>query len=257
MNYSGSAGRQLLSSDGPSSEDYNRFSGDLLDSVRNRLNPSFASVDFNESRVRSNYQGVSMQVLRRYARGWSFQAAYTYGTTRDLPASAMDITNHELDYSFANFDIRHKFAMNFIFEIPYHPSNAALNAALGGWQLNGTGIFQSGSPFTVTCGLAYPRCDFNADGVNNDRVNLPPNGTDLGDPSQEDWLSGVFNAADFTNPAPGTFGNEPRNAFRGPGSRMSICHCSRISGCRPWSEEAVPRRSRSALRRSTCSTGSI
>jgi hypothetical protein len=217
VNYSGTAGRNLLSADGPTSEDYNRFSGDLLDGVRNRLNPSFASVDFNESRVRSNYNGISMQVLRRFAQGWSFQTAYTYGTLKDTPASAMDIGNPDLDYSFANFDIRHKLAMNFIFEIPYHPTNAALNAVLGGWQLNGTAIMQSGGPFTVTCGLAYPRCDFNADGVNNDRVNLPPNGTDLGDPSQEDWIAGVLNAADFTNPATGTFGNEPRNAFRGPG----------------------------------------
>jgi hypothetical protein len=92
-----------------------------------------------------------------------------------------------------------------------------LKAVLGGWQVNGVAIMQSGAPFTVICGLAWPRCDFNADGVNNDRVNLPPNGTDLGGPSQDDWFNGVFNAADFTNPAPGTFANESRNAFRGPG----------------------------------------
>jgi hypothetical protein len=217
FNYSGSAGRHLLSGDGPTSEDYNRFSGDLLDTVRNRLNSSFASVDFNESRVSSNYQGFSAQILKRYSSGWSFQTAYTYGVSKDTPASSMDLTNPDLDYNYANNDIRHKVAVNFIFEIPYRPANAALKAALGGWQVNGSGIFQSGAPFTVNCTLAYPRCDFNADGANNDRTNLPPNGTDLGNPSQDDWLNGVMNAADFTNPAPGTFGNEPRNAFRGPG----------------------------------------
>ena len=216
FNYSGSAGRHLLAADGPTSEDYNRFSGDLLDNVRNRLNPSFASVDFNESRVRSNYQGVSAQVLRRYASGWSVQGAYTYGVSKDQPASSMDLTHPDLDYSYAGNDIRHKVAVNFIFEIPYHATNAAAKALLGGWQLNGTGIFQSAGAFTVTCGLAYPRCDFNADGVNNDRVNLPPNGTDLGNPSREDWLSGVMIASSFTNPATGTFADQPRNAFRGP-----------------------------------------
>ena len=43
-------------------------------------------------------------------------------------------------------------------------------------------------PFTVICTLAYPRCDFNADGMNNDRVNLPTSGADLGDPSRQQWL---------------------------------------------------------------------
>jgi hypothetical protein len=74
-------------------------------------------------------------------------------------------------------------------------------------------------PLTVTCSLAWPRCDFNGDGVNNDRVNAPASGTDLGSPSQEEWLNGVLNAADFTNPAPGTVADQPRNAFRGPGFR--------------------------------------
>ncbi len=217
FNYSGSAGRHLLSADGPTSEDYNRFSGDLLDGVRNRLNPSFASVDFNESRIETNYKGVSMQVIRRHANGWSMQAAYTFGVSKDSPASAMEVTNPGLDYSYAGNDVRHKVAFNFIYQIPFDPANAALKAVLGGWQLNGTGIFQSGGPFTVTCTLAYPRCDFNADGANNDRVNLPTRGTDLGDPSQQQWFDGVMNAADFTNPAVGAFANQSRNAFRGPG----------------------------------------
>jgi hypothetical protein len=107
--------------------------------------------------------------------------------------------------------------MNFIAEIPYHASNAVVDAILGGWQFNGIGIFQSGAPFSVSCSQAYPRCDFNADGTTNDRVNLPAFGTDLGDPSQDDWLNGVFTAVDFTNPAPGTYADQPRNAFRGPG----------------------------------------
>src|SRR5262249_58522919 len=71
VSYNGSAGRNLTKADGPTSEDYNRFSGDLFDGVRNRLNPSFDSVDFNRSVSRSNYQGVSLQVQRRYAHGWA------------------------------------------------------------------------------------------------------------------------------------------------------------------------------------------
>ena len=217
VNYNGTRGRKLMAADGPTSEDYNRFSGDLLDGSRQRLNPSFASVDFNESRAWSNYHGVSAQLQRRYSRGFAFQMAYTYGRSKDVPSRAMEVGNLALDYGYAGDDVTHKVAVNFIAEIPYRPENDVLRAVLGGWQFNAIGIFQSGTPFTVTCTLAWPRCDFNADGEANDRVNLPASGTDLGNPSQEDWLAGVLNAADFTNPAPMTLADQQRNAFRGPG----------------------------------------
>jgi hypothetical protein len=232
-NYNGSKGRHLLAQDGPTSEDYNRFDGDLLDGVRNRLNPSFASVDFNQSRIASNYQGMTLQVQRRHAKGFSFQAAYTYGILKDTPAPAMDVTRPDLDYSYAGFDIRHKLALNFVVEVPYAPANQALKAVLGGWQVNGVAILQSGAPFTVTCTQAYPRCDFNADGANTDRVNLPSFGTNLGNPDQQKWLAGVFTASDFTFPPIGAFGTEPRNAFRGPGFKnldLSLFKNFEVSG---------------------------
>jgi hypothetical protein len=218
-NYNGSKGRHLMNGDGPGGEDYNRFSGDLLDGVRNRLNPSFAGVGLNESRISSNYHGMSLQLQRRYSRGFAFQTVYTFGVSKEQAGSAMIVEQPLLDYGYANNDVRHRVAMNFVWEIPFKPSNAVVNAVLGGWQLNALSIMQSGAPFTVTCGFAYPRCDFNADGVNNDRVNLPSYGTDLGDPSLEEWVAGVFTAADFTTPATGGVADQPRNAFRGPAFR--------------------------------------
>ena len=218
VNYSGTKGRKLLNGDGPGGEDYNRFSGDLRDNgVRNRLNNSFADVGLNESRIKSTYHGLSLQLLRRYSSGFSLQTVYNYGRVKDYAGSAMIVEQPELDYGYASFDIPHQFKFNFIWEIPYHPSNAILNGILGGWQLNGLAMFQSGAVFTVTCTQAFPACDFNADGVNNDRVNLPSYGTDLGNPSQEEWIAGVMQASDFTFPAPGQVADQERNSFRGPG----------------------------------------
>ena len=217
VTYNGSRGRNLMNGDGPGGQNYNRFSGDLVDGRLDRLNPSFAGVNLNESRVRSRYNGVSLQLQRRYADGFAIQGVYTFGVSKDLPGFTMWVEQPELDWGYTGDDVRHRLAANFILELPYHPANRALDAVLGGWQLNGLAILQSGAPFTVTCSQAFPRCDFNADGVNNDRVNLPASGTDLGSPSQEDWLNGVLNAADFTYPAVGTAADQPRNAFRGPG----------------------------------------
>ena len=76
-----------MSGDGPTSEDYNRFSGD----PRQRPKPTQPSlpVDFNESRAHSNYHGMSAQLQRRYSCV-AFQAAYTLWP-KDVPSSAMDI----------------------------------------------------------------------------------------------------------------------------------------------------------------------
>ena len=85
VNYSGTKGRKLLNGDGPGGEDYNRFSGDLRDNgVRNRLNNSFADVGLNESRIKSTYHGLSLQLLRRYSSGFSFQTVYNYGRVEGL-----------------------------------------------------------------------------------------------------------------------------------------------------------------------------
>jgi len=217
VTYNGSRGRNLMNGDGPGGQNYNRFSGDLVDDRLDRLNPSFAGVNLNESRVRSRYNGLSVQLQRRYSSGFAVQSVYTFGVAKDLPGFTMWVERPELDWGYSNEDVRHRLATNFIVELPFRPANRLLDAVLGGWQLNGLAILQSGGPFSVTCGLAWPRCDFNADGVNNDRVTLPASGTDLGSPSQQDWLDGVLNAADFTNPAVGTAADQPRNAFRGPG----------------------------------------
>ena len=206
-----------MSFDGPGGEDYNRFAGDLLDNSRNRLNPSFGQVGLAESRISSNYHGVTLQLNRRFNRGFSFQAAYTLGNAKDYPGSAEEVTDLERDYGNASFDVRHKLAMNVIWQIPYEPANAWLNAIAGGWQLNGVTIWQSGQPFTVTCNSAYPTCDFNADGVNSDRVNTPTSGLETSGISDEEWIAGAFTAADFPVPPRGTLGTLARNGFYGPG----------------------------------------
>lgn len=215
-NYIGSAGRKLMSTDGPGGEDYNRYSGDMLDGVLNRLNQSFNQVGLAESRINSKYNGLTLQLNRRFSKGFSFQVAYTFGKAYDTPASATEVTRPELDYGYASYDSRHKLAMNVLFQLPFTFENRALQAVLGGWQINAITFWQSGSPFSITCGLPYPQCDFNADGITGDRPNLPSYGTTINAPDQTGWLTGVFKREDFPLPAAGSFSNMARNAYTGP-----------------------------------------
>jgi hypothetical protein len=214
VNYIGSRSYDLLGGDGPTSQNYNRVAGDLLDGVLNRLNPSFGTVDITESRIEARYHGITLQLNRRFKRGLAFQTAYTFGKAEDFAGNAQEVTDPGREEGDADHDVRHVVKVNAIWEIPYKPSSRALQYLASGWQLNAITVFQTGGPFSVVCGLPYPQCDFNADGQSGERVNVTS--TDLGDPSQEEWLAGVLTSADYTLPARGTLATQQRNAFRGP-----------------------------------------
>ena len=50
-------------------------------------------VGLGESRIDSNYHGLTLQVNRRFNRGFSFQAAYTFGNAKDYPGVAEEVTD--------------------------------------------------------------------------------------------------------------------------------------------------------------------
>jgi hypothetical protein len=215
--YIGTAGRKLMSVDAGGGENYNRFTGDLLDGRLDRLNPSFAAVNLNESRISSGYDGLTLELRRRYGRGFAFQAAYTLGKATDSAGVFVDLLRPDLEQGPASYDVRHRLAINQVLEIPVNVGNAVVKHLLGGWQINSITVWQTGSPFEVFTSATYPTGDYNADGQNTDRPKAPGFSTDLGSPSQEEWRAGVFTAADFPRPAAGTVGDLPRNAYRGPG----------------------------------------
>jgi hypothetical protein len=214
-NYIGTAARNLLTGDGPGGENYNRVAGDLLDGRLDRLNPSFNVVGLAESTIASDYHGLTLQLSRRYHGGFGFQAAYTLGKATDRAGVLQEVTRPELDEGPAAIDARHRIAVNVLWEIP-GPAQGALRHVLGGWQVNAIAVWQTGLPFSVTCGFAYPRCDFNADGTNNERPNVPAFGDSRTGAENDDFLAGLFTLADFPLPAQGTFGTLGRNTFRGP-----------------------------------------
>ena len=100
---------------------------------------------------------------------------------------------------------------------------------MGGWQLSGVTILQSGTPFSITCNKPFAAvrdasgkiignsgCDFNGDGSAFDRPMAASFGSTI-DMSRQALLTGVFKVADFPYPALGRFGNLGRNTFRNPG----------------------------------------
>jgi hypothetical protein len=111
--------------------------------------------------------------------------------------------------------VRHRLVANWLWEIPFFKDASGLmHSVLGGWQVNGVVQWQSGYPFSVFTSSPYPTGDYNGDGVNNDRPNMPSFGTTMPDTSQSAFINGLFKASDF--PRPAVIGDLPRNAYRAP-----------------------------------------
>jgi hypothetical protein len=112
----------------------------------------------------------------------------------------------------------------------FKSSNAFAKLLLNGWQVSNITILQKGSPFSVTCGSGFAAikdglgnvignsgCDYNADGVNNDRPSVA-SGVPVDGFSKSQFLTtGIFTANEFSSPAFGQNGNMGRNFFTGPG----------------------------------------
>jgi hypothetical protein len=204
--------------------DYNTVRGDLFDGTLNRLNPGFGGINFRAMVSPTEYNGLQLQLTKRYSNGWSAQASYTLGeafdTGSDVQVGGFPVDARDLDREWgpADFDVRHRFVASGLWEIPWLKDSTGLTRTLlGGWQINGILSLQTGFPFTVFTSRTYAAGgDFNGDGVNNDRPNQPSFGTNPPSWDKDDYINGVFLASDF--PQTGfILGDLPRNAYRGPG----------------------------------------
>jgi hypothetical protein len=123
----------------------------------------------------SSYSAFQVESRKRYAQGITFTAAYTWSHAIDgvsdvfpiagAPVIAQDQNNLSLERGSANFDMRHRFALSFIWDLPfYRDSKTMTSRLLGGWQVSSIFQASSGQPFT----LGIP-VDANLDGNLTDR----------------------------------------------------------------------------------------
>ena len=141
--------------------DYNTVRGDLFDGRLNRLNPGFGGINFRAMLARAEYHGLQLQLNRRFKDGFSGQITYTLGkamdTGSDVQVGALPVDARALDLEWApaDFDVRHRFGVNWLWEIPWMRDATGLTGTLlGGWQVNGITALQSGFPFSVFTNVA-------------------------------------------------------------------------------------------------------
>ena len=178
-------------------EDYNRFDGDICKQTScsytfHGFNPGWGQITYISNESSSNYEGLNVQLRKNYSHNLMFAANYTFGKVLDnltegglgdysnvngyglLYSGVSDIQNPHLDYGPSEFDVRHRFTLTGVWNIPGPKGGRALNKVLGGWGINAIVSLQSGRPFDVYCGQPwYNGCDFNMDGLPYDRPNRP------------------------------------------------------------------------------------
>ncbi|HEV2799098.1 MAG TPA: hypothetical protein VGW12_01300, partial [Pyrinomonadaceae bacterium] len=185
-----------------------------------RPNPNAGFISRFETTANSRYDSLQMQLRGRFRRTLQYQASYTFGKALDevsdvfelAGASALpqDSRDFSAEYAPANFDVRHRFAYNFVYDVPEINGNRVARFLFRNLQLAGTGSYQTGQPFTVNS--IY---DVNLDGNLTDRLNTTNGLVRTGDRRQP--LRLVTNDPNSLLAPVGENGAIGRNTFRAGG----------------------------------------
>jgi len=123
--------------------------------------PRFAAVTQFSTGANSHYHGLQLTATKRLANGLQGTVNYSFSRCMDtvsnggfLPFSAGGILSPlpgslARDYGPCDYDIRHNFNAQYIYQFPIKVKSHPLKYALSGWQLSGTVFWHSGIPFTV------------------------------------------------------------------------------------------------------------
>ena len=189
----------------------------LRDIDDRRLYTDFQSIVNYEPSAYSSYNAAQFTLNKRFSKGYSVLAHYTFGKTIDLASSDDTGVQNPLDLAaekaLADTHVRHRFVTSFLWELPTPFQSGVGNWILGGWQTNGIFTAQSGRPFSVGVGQ-----DIALAGTGAQRPNLIGDPTLSGDRSRAEKILQFFDPTAFANPAPGTYGNAGRNILIGPGN---------------------------------------
>ena len=192
--------------------------------------PQFGNLTlFNPAAAGSTYHGASVKVERRFASGIGFLGSYTFSKNiSDSPATIgqaaghQDAYNRRADRSVVEDDIPHRFVASAVWELPVGHSKAiganwgrAMDALLGGWQLNGIATRQSGPPLALTSTPNTTRAMGGVQRPNSNVFSAAKSG------SVQSRLNDYVNAAAFSTPDPFTYGNVGRTLGSVRGPRLS------------------------------------
>lgn len=182
----------------------------------------FGNISYIEPASSSNYHSLQSSLNRRFSKGFLLGVTYTWskalGTQgSDLPglnsfgAPRTDINNRQANYGPQDFDRRHNFNVNWVYEVPKLTRNRLFGLVANDWQVSGIYRYQTGAPYNV--GFTIP--GLSGYGVTGTQQNeggrivvlgYPGTGA-TGDPYRQ------FDVTKFTTPGVGSIGLESGRNF--------------------------------------------
>ncbi len=183
----------------------------------------------------SNYNALVVDARRAYANGLQVRANYTWSKNLDdgsawntsvsanTPAFVEYPGNALLDYGPAATDVRHLFAVNGSYDLPFGAkkqfladAGPVLDRVIGGWSLSTIANLQTGFPFS-------PQLGYNPTGSGDTRNPVRPNvnasfsGSHYTSGTTAQRAAQFFNPAAYSAPAYGMVGNLGRDTLTAPG----------------------------------------
>lgn len=182
-----------------------------------------SNVTWLETSYRSWYHAFQGEVIRRFSRGLSFSASYTWAKSLDLIST--NVFNRRLDNPFdyndnkgrSDFDRKHAFVGSWMWSPVLRSDQKWSKALFAGWTLTGIHTAQSGAPFSFRMGD-----DVALDGSGSrQRAMFRPNAgpLQLEHSSRADMIARYFNTDAFipTREVPrGLYGNSGKNILNRP-----------------------------------------
>jgi hypothetical protein len=192
----------------------------------------FANVTEISTQSVSNYNGLTASFTRR-STSLTVQANYTWSHALDeisnggilqfgqntnfSPINPIDPFNLRSNYGNSDYDTRHYFSLNYVWNVPHKFGPSAL---FGGWVISGTAFARSGLPFMVVDGNAYSILQGTNYGFPNITSISVPAGIagNSGQSCSRSAANPNTPCLDLANFAPAVtgFGTQRRNQFTGP-----------------------------------------
>lgn len=176
----------------------------------------FANIQLRSPAVNANYHALLAQLERRFHNGFNLLASYTYGHSIDNGQGGgdqgdpgpQDARNLAAQRGSSNFDVKHRFVLSGVYQMPFGKKPGALGALVRNWQISGIYAHQTGQPFTVT---------LNIDPTATGTTAHPDRVRDGTLPADQRSVIRWFDPSAFGAPSGASFGNSGRSILRAPG----------------------------------------
>jgi hypothetical protein len=221
--YVGTSGNRLLAT-----SDINAAQpGATNPATRQPFGPALGTIEEFANNAHSIYHGLQSRIEQRFSHGVYFLSSYTWSKSIDNQSNGTDDSvasgqyyqnplDPSMDRGLSSFDRTNRFVTSLVWAIPFGREGggstvrALANGVLGGWQLSGILLTESGTPFSILMNCA----DVNAEGNNCRPDRLSSGALPAGQQSIYEW----FNTAAFAIPSTPAWGNAGRNIIRSPGT---------------------------------------